>query len=64
MLTLILALRQFSKLINERSQKNKHNQTYYFFDDMVDMKNFHSDLLKIDKKSHKDIDIYYWLHHN
>ena len=32
---------------------------YYFFDDMIDIKNFHSNLLKIDKKSHKDIDIYY-----
>ena len=35
------------------------NQTYYFFDDMINIKNFHSNLLKIDKKSHKDIDIYY-----
>ena len=26
---------------------------------MIDIKNFHSDLLKIDKKSHKEIDIYY-----
>ena len=26
---------------------------------MIDIRNFHSDLLKIDKKSHKDIDIYY-----
>ena len=25
---------------------------------MIDIKNFHSNLLKIDKKSHKDIDIY------
>ena len=36
---------------------NIKNQIYYFFDDMVDIKNFHSNLLKIDKKSHKDIDI-------
>ena len=35
------------------------NQTYYFFNDMIDIRNFHSNLLKIDKKSHKDIDIYY-----
>ena len=34
-------------------------QTYYFFDDMIDIKDFHSNLLKIDKKSHKDIDNYY-----
>ena len=38
---------------------NTKNQTYYFFDDMIDIRNFHSNLLKIDKKSQKDIDIYY-----
>ena len=38
---------------------NIKNRSYYFFDDMNDIKNFHSNLLKIDKKSHKDIDIYY-----
>ena len=35
------------------------NQAYYFFDDVVVIKNFHSNLLKIDKKSYEDIDIYY-----
>ena len=35
------------------------NQTYYFFNDMINIKNFHSDLLKIDKKPYKDFDIYY-----
>ena len=35
------------------------NQTYYFYDDMIDIKNFHSNLLKIDKKLHNDIDIYH-----
>ena len=44
------------KEIKERSIKN---QTYYFFDDMIDIKNFHSSLLKIDKKPYKDDDIYY-----
>ena len=38
---------------------NIKNQTYYFFDDMTDLKNFHSNLIKIDKKSHKDVNIYY-----
>ena len=38
---------------------NIKNQTYYFFDDMINIKNFHSNLLKIDKSSYKDIDIYY-----
>ena len=40
-------------------QINIKNQTYYFIDDMINVKNFHSNLLKIDKKSYKDIDIYY-----
>ena len=38
---------------------NVKNQTYYFFNDMITIKNFHSNLLKIDKKSYQDIDIYY-----
>ena len=40
-------------------QLNIKNQMYYFFDDMIDIRNFHSNLLKIDKKPYKDIDIYY-----
>ena len=35
------------------------NGTYYFLDDIINIKNFHSNLLKIDKKPYKDIDIYY-----
>ena len=38
---------------------NIKNRTYYFFDDMIDIRNFHSNILKIYKKSHKNIDIYY-----
>ena len=38
---------------------NIKNRTYYFPDDIIDIKNFHSDLLKIDKKLHKDINVYY-----
>ena len=38
---------------------NIKNRTYCFFDDMIDIKNVCSDLLKTDKKSHKDVDIYY-----
>ena len=37
---------------------NIKNQTY-FFNNMIDIKNLHLNLLKIDKKLHKDIDIYY-----
>ena len=45
--------------MGEIKELNIKNQTYYFFNDMINIKNFHSNLLKIDKKSHKDIDIYY-----
>ena len=38
---------------------NIKNRTYYFFDDMVKIKSFHSNLLNIDKTSYKYIDIYY-----
>ena len=34
------------------------NRSYYFYNDMIDIKTFDSDLLKIDKKSYKDIGIY------
>ena len=34
------------------------NRSYYFCDDMINMKNFHSNLLTIEKKSHNEIDIY------
>ena len=38
---------------------NIKNQTYYFFDDMINIKDFDPSLLKIDKKSFKNIVIYY-----
>ena len=45
--------------MGETKELKIKNQTYYFLDDMIDIRNFHSNLLKIDKKPHKDIDIYY-----
>ena len=38
---------------------NIKNRIYYFFNDMINIKNFDPELLKIDKKSYKNIDIYY-----
>ena len=35
------------------------NCTYHFFNDMINFEEFDSNLLKIDKKSYKDTDIYY-----
>ena len=40
-------------------QRNIKNRTYYFFNDIVNIKNFDSRLLKMNKKSFKNIDIYY-----
>ena len=37
---------------------NIKNRTYYYFDDIIDITKFESNLLKIDKKSHRDFDIY------
>ena len=36
-------------------QINIKNQTYYFYNDIAELENFDSSLLKIDKKSYKDI---------
>ena len=39
-------------------QINIKNRTYYFFNDMINIEDFDSNLLKIDKKSYKNIDIF------
>ena len=45
------------------SNKVKHidlkNQTYYFFNDLINMKNVDANNIKIDEKSYKNILIYY-----
>ena len=38
---------------------NIKNRTYYFFDNMIGIKDFNPDVQNIDKKSYKNIDIYY-----
>ena len=40
-------------------QINIKNRTYYFFNDMINIKDFDSSQLKIDKKSYKNIGTYY-----
>ena len=35
------------------------NRTDYFFNDMINVKNFESNLLKIDKETYKSMGIYY-----
>ena len=39
-------------------QVNIKNRTYYFYNDVIDLTNFIAGLLRIDKKSCKDISIY------
>ena len=36
-------------------QLNIKNRTYYFYDDLINIKNFNPKLLKLDKKSFNDI---------
>ena len=38
---------------------NIKSRTYYFFEDMINIKDFDSSLLKMDKKSYKNIYVYY-----
>ena len=45
--------------MREVKQINIKNRSYYFYNDIINLKKFDVGLLKIDKKSFKDIDIYY-----
>ena len=44
--------------MGETKQINIKNRTYYFYNDVIDLKHFDVKFLKIDKKSHKNLDIY------
>ena len=44
--------------MGEVKQINIKNRTYYFYNDIINLKNFESKLLKIDKKWYKNIGIY------
>ena len=43
----------------ETKQINIKNRSYYFYINLIDLKDLDAKLLKIDKKSYKNIDIYY-----
>ena len=45
--------------MGEVKEINIKNRTYYFFNDTINIEEFDSILLKIDKKSYKNIGIYY-----
>ena len=44
--------------MGEVKQINIKNRTYYFYNDIIDLKKFDARLLKVDKKSYKNIGIY------
>ena len=44
--------------MNTTKQLNIKNQTYYFYNDIIDIEHFDAKLLQIDKKSYKDINIF------
>ena len=44
--------------MREAKQIKIKNRTYYFYNDIIDLKNFNAKLLQIDKKSFKGIGIY------
>ena len=45
--------------MGEIKQINIKNRIYCFYNDIIDLKDFDAKLLKIDKKSYKNTDIYY-----
>ena len=63
-LYIIITMFIMQKIINHMykmgviKQTDIKNRTYYFYNDMINIKKFDSNLLKIDKKSYKDIGIY------
>ena len=44
--------------MGEVKQINIKNGTYYFYSDMINIKNFEPNLLKFDRKLYKNIGIY------
>ena len=45
--------------MGEVKQIKIKNRTYYFYNEIINLKDFDSNLLKIDKKYYKGITIYY-----
>ena len=45
--------------MGKTKQMDIKNRLYYFYNDLINIKDFDPKLLKLDKKSYKNIDIYY-----
>ena len=60
MILVLILKHQLIIHINGNYKKiNVKDQKHYFFNDMVNIKNIDLNLLTLDKKSYKNIDIYY-----
>ena len=44
--------------MGSKKEINIKNRTYYFYNDIIDIKTFDSKNLKLDKKTYKDLDIF------
>ena len=44
--------------MGSKKEINIKNRTYYFYNDIINLKTFDSKNLKLDKKTYKDLDIY------
>ena len=56
---MIMSIKQQFINTNGNYQRNIKNRDYYFYNDMINIKNFNPNLLYIDKNWYKNIDIYY-----
>ena len=61
-ISLVPALKQqFNKIINVKSQTNRDQKSnLLFLHNIINLKTFESNLLKIDKNHYKGIDIYFF----
>ena len=48
----------YSYKMGKVKQINTKNRIYYFYNDMINLRHFEPNLLKIDQKSYKNIGIY------
>ena len=54
----VYQVKNYQYKMGEVKQINIKNQTYYLYNDIINLKNFDARLLKIDKKSFKSIGIF------
>ena len=58
-ISLVLKQKLIRHIYGKIKEINIKNWTHYFFNDVINIEDFNSGLLKLDKKSYKNIDIYH-----